>query len=119
MSMASWLSVYADNVIEMGWLAALVLAPLFFNPYAIQFFEPSKVALIRTLALVMLAAWLVRCMAAYSTHAGGTDSGTERPQLRRWPIQLRALCAKGSSENPLLLPTLFAIAAYVMSTLAS
>src|SRR5919197_871968 len=119
MTTASWLSVYADKVIEVGWLAALILAPLFFNPYASQVFEPNKVALVRTLALVMLAAWLVRGIEAYAPRVDGADPGTARPQLRRLLIRLRALYTKGASENPLLLPMLFVIVAHVVSTLAS
>src|SRR5262245_12812057 len=119
MSTSSWLSIYADKVIEAGWLAALILAPLFFNPYDSRVFELSKVALVRTLAAVMLAAWLIRCSESYPRRLGGAGSRAERPRPRRFLARLRTLCAVWSSENPLALPTLFVIAVYGASTLAS
>jgi hypothetical protein len=119
MSMPSWLSAYADKVIEASWLTALILAPLFFNPYDSRVFELSKVALVRTLALVMFAAWLIRCSELYSLRVGGAGSSAGRLRPRRFLARLRALCAAWSSENPLALPTFFVIAVYSVSTLAS
>jgi hypothetical protein len=49
-----------DAVIEAGWLAALLLAPLFFNVFSSRVFEPDKISLLRSIALVMLLAWLVK-----------------------------------------------------------
>jgi len=54
------LSRYADGVMEAGWLAAVLLTPVFFNIYSSRIFEPDKLTLLRTLALVTLAAWLVK-----------------------------------------------------------
>ena len=41
-------------------MAALVLAPLFFNVFSSRVFEPDKISLLRTLALIMLLAWLLK-----------------------------------------------------------
>ena len=54
----SKLSVFCEKLIEACWLAAIILAPLFFNVYSSRVFEPDKISLVRSLALVMLAAWL-------------------------------------------------------------
>ena len=58
--MPNRLSRYCDGVMEAGWLLAVLLAPLFFNIYSSRVFEPDKIALIRSLALMTLAAWLVK-----------------------------------------------------------
>ncbi|HRF49026.1 MAG TPA: tetratricopeptide repeat protein [Anaerolineales bacterium] len=57
------LAKISDGVLEACWLLALVLAPLFFDTYSARVFEPDKIALVRSLALVTLAAWLARAMA--------------------------------------------------------
>ena len=54
------LDQWCDAVIEAGWLAALIVAPLFFNVFSSRVFEPDKISLIRTIALIMLLAWLVK-----------------------------------------------------------
>ena len=41
-------------------MAAVIVVPLFFNIYSSRIFEPDKITLLRTLALVILAAWLVK-----------------------------------------------------------
>jgi tetratricopeptide (TPR) repeat protein len=48
----------SEGLIEAGWLLALGLVPLLFNIYSSRNYEPDKVALLRSLAVVMVAAWL-------------------------------------------------------------
>ena len=57
---SSRLSALCDKIIEAGWLVAVVLVPLFFNIYSSRVFEPDKLTLLRSIALVMSAAWIVR-----------------------------------------------------------
>ena len=45
---------------EACWLAAVVCVPLAYNPHGIAGFQPFKMALVRSLASVLAAAWLVR-----------------------------------------------------------
>ena len=45
-----------SSILEAGWLAALVVTPLFFNLLSARTFEPDKAALLRVVALTMLAA---------------------------------------------------------------
>jgi hypothetical protein len=40
--MRTKLSIFCDKVIEAGWLAALVVVPLFFNIHSSRVFEPDK-----------------------------------------------------------------------------
>ena len=51
---------WCEHIIEAGWLAALIVAPLFFNVFSSRVFEPDKISLVRSIALVMLLAYLVR-----------------------------------------------------------
>ncbi|MCW5882588.1 MAG: hypothetical protein KIS91_16785, partial [Anaerolineae bacterium] len=55
--MRTRLPSFLDRLIEGGWLAALVVTPLFFNLLTARTFEPDKAALLRAIVLVMLAAW--------------------------------------------------------------
>ncbi len=58
--MPTKLSRYAEGVMEAAWLGAILLTPVFFNIYSSRIFEPDKITLLRTLALVILVAWLVK-----------------------------------------------------------
>ncbi len=68
---------YSEGVLEACWLLALILAPLFFDTYSARVFEPDKIALVRSLALVTLAAWVARLA------AGATPRPTPAPDWRR------------------------------------
>lgn len=100
--MGSRLSRICDAIIEAGWLAALVVAPLFFNTSSNRVFEPDKIHLIRSIALVMAAAWLVQLL----------DGGLRRPPGAPglW-VRLRS--------TPLVLPALILVASYLISTALS
>ncbi len=112
----SKLSVFCEKLIEACWLAAIIMAPLFFNVYSSRVFEPDKISFVRALALIMLAAWLtLRAEEARSGSAAYPRGKNATPILAR----LRTTAANWSRENPLTLPTLFFIAIYLLSTLAS
>ncbi|RIK40011.1 MAG: hypothetical protein DCC55_16330 [Chloroflexi bacterium] len=104
----SKLDHWCEAIIEAGWLAALVVAPLFFNVFSSRVFEPDKISLVRSIALVMLLAWLVKLanggpvwLPAYST-ANGANNGpaSARPFWR----------------NPFVIPLLLLVVAYLIST---
>ena len=48
--MQTKLSRYAEAVMEVCALAAVILVPLFFNVYSSRVFEPDKLTLLRSLA---------------------------------------------------------------------
>ncbi len=96
MNSSTRLSIFCDKVIEAGWLAAIIVAPLFFNVYSSRVFEPDKLTLVRSIALVMAGAWLVKLL-----------------ETRKTRSQLPAL------STPLVLPTLFLMGIYIISTAAS
>ena len=58
--MPTKLSRLAEGVMEAAWSGEVILVPAFFNIYSSSIFEPDKITLLRTLALLMLAAWLVK-----------------------------------------------------------
>lgn len=97
-SHASLLSLWCDRFIEAGWLAAIVVAPLFFNIYSSRVFEPDKLTTVRSIAIMMAAAWFVKWLE--ERHSGNTDH-----QI--------------SWRTPLVLPTLLLVAIYMVSTVLS
>ncbi|MGB8645315.1 MAG: hypothetical protein WCF84_08755 [Anaerolineae bacterium] len=113
----SRLYALCEKLIEASWLAAIIMAPLFFNVYSSRVFEPDKISLVRTLALVMIAAWLV-IRAEKFRQARSSPSPVETAP-RPWAIWLRGVPEKWSRSNPLVLPTLALVVAYIISTIAS
>ena len=103
--MRTRLSWFCDKVIEAGWLAAVIIIPLFFNIYSQRVFEPDKLSLLRSIALVMAAAWLIRV--AEDARSGRT-SGEEK-----LPLWSRAF------RTPMVLPTLVLVLVYLVATATS
>ena len=69
------LSRICDAIIEAGWLAALIVTPLFFNTFSNRVFEPDKLHLLRSIALVMAVAWLVQLLdSGFRRQPGGPGS---------------------------------------------
>ncbi len=111
--MQTKLSTFCDRVIEAGWLLTLILSPLFFNVYSSRVFEPDKISLVRSIALVMSAAWVIRVLdtATLATRPSGVaDSIKEEEESSLWQ-RIRS--------TPLVLPTILLIAAYFLSTVLS
>lgn len=101
--MGTKLSVFCDKVIEGGGLVAVVLVPLFFNPYSSRTFEPDKITLLRSIALVMALAWLVKVSEEWGREQGQTLQERERVFLR----------------TPLILPALLVALIYLFATITS
>ncbi len=99
MNNSSRLSAFCDGVIEASWLAALILVPLFFNVYSSRVFEPDKITIARSLALVMVGAWIVKWLEERGRNADRADRVTWR--------------------TPLMLPTLLFVIIYVISSALS
>jgi O-antigen ligase len=45
---------------EAAWLAAVSIIPIFFNIYSSRIFEPDKITILRSLALLILAVWIIK-----------------------------------------------------------
>jgi tetratricopeptide (TPR) repeat protein len=101
-AMETRLSRICDAIIEAGWLAALIVTPLFFNTFSNRVFEPDKLHLLRSIALLMAVVWIIQLL-------DGGRRGAETGEAL-WP-RLR--------RTPLVLPTLILLAAYALSTVLS
>ncbi|MFH1231429.1 MAG: O-antigen ligase family protein [Planctomycetota bacterium] len=54
------LGILCDKFMEVCWLAALVLSPVYMNIYTHRMFEPDKACIIRSLALLMIAFYIIK-----------------------------------------------------------
>ncbi len=57
---SSKLSILSGKIIEAGWLAAVVVVPLFFNPYSSTVTHTDKLIFLRSIVLIMGAAWVAQ-----------------------------------------------------------
>jgi len=94
------LGLFCGKIIEAGWLMAAIVTPLFFNWYSNRVFEASKVTLLRSITMVMLAAWLIKML----------ETGLPGEGSKFYLILLR---------KPLIVPVLFFAGAYLLSTATS
>jgi len=92
------LGALCDRVLEMGWLLALIITPLFFDVYSSRVFEPDKLTTLRTVAVIMAAVWVVKTIEEWVS--GRREIGLT------W-------------RTPLVFPTLFAVVVYLLSTMLS
>ena len=92
------LSLFCDRALEIGWLLAVIITPLFFNVYSSRVFEPDKLTTLRTIALVMAVLWIVKYIEERSS--GG------------YKVEI-------SWRTPLVLPTLLMVVVYLLSTALS
>jgi tetratricopeptide (TPR) repeat protein len=94
------LGAFADRTIEAGWLLVLVFAPYYFSLLSARHFEPDKATAVRSLALIMLAAWAIKTIERVTFQG-------ERPNWSAW------------WRAPLALPALAYAGVFVLATLTS
>jgi hypothetical protein len=58
--MPTKLSRYCMGIMEISWLAAIINVPVFFNVYSSRIFEPDKLTLLRSFALVIAICWIIK-----------------------------------------------------------
>ncbi len=104
------LAAFCSKVIEAGWLAALVIVPLFFNVYSSRVFEPDKITTLRSIALVIALAWTIKTI-EQGIRLDPAADGTETS----WPKRLWRHLAR----TPLVLPALALMLMYIVSTIFS
>ena len=104
--MKTKLAVLSEKIIEAGWLVAVVAVPLFFNIYSARTFEPDKITLLRSIAALMILAWIVLVV-----EEGRVGSGENK---EAWSMRMRNWLKK-----PLVLPTLLLVIIYIVSTIFS
>ena len=93
--MPTTLSAFVARISESSWLAALIIVPILFNPYTERFFEEDKIPLMRSTALIVLVALLIFV---------GEQINLKRNSDRPW------------WKVPLVVPTLFLTAIYLVAT---
>jgi len=99
------LSQYAEGIMEAAWLAAIIVVPVFFNVYSSRIFEPDKITLLRTLALVILAAWLTKLIEVGGVRWERLDPGESR--------------LKTILRIPLVTPVIALAVVYILATIFS
>jgi len=102
--MDSKLSRWCEGLLEVGWLTAVIAIPLFFNIHSDRVFEPDKLTLLRSIAIVMALAWLVKWI---------EQRGWQDLSWLRW----RAPNAVWRA--PLVLPVAALVVIYLLSALLS
>ena len=120
--MTTRLGYYADRVIEFGWLAAALIAPLFFNVYSSRVFEPDKIASIRSIVLIMLVAWIVKL---FETGRRGAAQSTATTRAGKASAASQAVVETvapswlGFLRVPMVLAVLVYALTYLISTVFS
>ena len=102
---ASRLATACTAGIEACWLTALVVSALFFNTHSTRIFEPDKLAVVRTLALVVAALAATRAF----------DAGWN-PLRQKFPKPTTATVRTWLVSNPLPAAALFYLLLAVIST---
>jgi hypothetical protein len=112
--MRTKLGLFCDRVLEAGWLLAIVLIPLYFNAYSSRTFEPDKLYILRSLALIVTCTWIIKLIENGFRFAGkgSTPSVPHQEPDRGW---WRTLIV----SSPFALPVVLFFFAYLMSTLLS
>lgn len=101
--MRTKLSLFCGYIIEAGWLTAVVSVPLFFNIYTARTFEPDKITLLRSIAAIMILAWLVMIVEQGFTQAEDASTAIA-DRLKLW------------LKRPLVLPVVLLVIVYIIST---
>lgn len=102
---STFISSFCDKFIEAGWLAAIFLSAFYMNIYTHRMFEPDKACLIRSIAFLMLVAWLIKKL--------------ELRGVMRSPQALMKHQPRIGVENLILLPIFLYIGSYILSTITS
>lgn len=99
--MQTKISRFCNYLIEAGWISAAITTALYFNVYSSRIFEPDKIALLRSIALLVALAWLVKIIDQRKTGLKQTFS------------------IKGVLTIPLMFPVMLLIISYLISSLFS
>ena len=102
--MQSKLASWCDGLIEAGVLLAIIVAPLFFNIHSDRVFEPDKLSIVRSVAVLMALVWLV----GFIAREGWNDM--------RW---LRWRSETSMWRVPFVLPVFLLVVVYLVSTVFS
>ena len=112
---------WCESIIEAGWLAALIVAPMFFNVFSSRVFEPDKISLVRSVALIMLVAWLAKLAngGAFWLPAHDQASSPDTQENDKTDSPRASSIIQRFVRTPFLLPIALLILAYGISTIFS
>ena len=102
--MESKLSRWCDGLIEAGWLIAVIGTPLFFNIHSSRVFEPDKLTLLRSIALLMITAWIIKFI---------DTQGWRSLDWLKWKNP------NSIWKMPFVLPTAILVLVYILSSILS
>ncbi len=103
--MPTKLSRFCEGIMEAAWIAAIVLVPVFFNVYSSRIFEPDKITMLRSLALLILGAWVAKLV----------EEGRPRWQI----LESGESWFKGLLRIPLLPQSALLALVYIISSIFS
>ncbi|HSF81431.1 MAG TPA: hypothetical protein VLA49_09365, partial [Anaerolineales bacterium] len=103
--MPTKLSKFCDGVIEAAWLAAVILIPIYFNIYSSRIFEPDKIAILRSLAVIILVSWLIKLI--------------EQGGFRWVRIDSESSFLGSLTRIPLIAPVILLAVVYLIATIFS
>ena len=121
MNLRTKLDYWCECIIEAGWLAALIVAPMFFNVFSSRVFEPDKISLVRSIALIMLLAWLTKIVnggALWLPRITGNEVGSPLPDEDDTGVEKTSILQR-IWQTPFLVPVILMILAYLLSTSTS
>jgi len=96
-----------DRILEAAWLVAIMTVPVFFNIHSQRIYEPDKLTFLRSVAVFMIAIWLIRLIEQGGARAKSDDGSEQR--------DVGALI----KSTPLVLPTLLLVGVYLLTTITS
>lgn len=79
--MSNPLARWSRGLIEACWLALIVATPLFFNIYSDRVFEADKTAVVRSIAWLMVAGWMVNWVARQGWRQFDRNAWRKQPLL--------------------------------------
>jgi tetratricopeptide (TPR) repeat protein/O-antigen ligase len=112
--MPTKLSFFCEKVIESGWLVAVIVIPLFFNPYSQRVFESDKTAILRSIALFIVVVWMIKL---FDSSGGFALALNQEERLR--DNGCNPFSVLNVFRVPFVFPVLLAGSSYVISTIFS
>ena len=112
--MSTRLNLLCNRILEAGWLVALVVIPLHFNPSSYHVFEPDKMLLLRSIAVVMALVWAIKGVGWWLAPPSKRDRTAEPAASSRLPRLGRTI-----ATHPIVVIVLLFLASYGVSTVVS
>ena len=111
--MRTRISLFCDRLFEAAWLLAVVLTPLHYNVYTNRTFEPDKLSLLRSLAIIVCCVWIVK----FFEGGFGGKGPVATPETS--PTAGNGSWWKSAVQTPFVLPVVLFGLVYILSTVLS